>query len=264
MKILFIGDIVGKPGRDAIKELLPGLKKEFSLNFVIGNAENAAGGSGITASVAKDLFDAGVSVLTSGDHIWKKREIFEIINSESRILRPANFPPGTPGAGFGVFKNNNALIGVINIVGRVFMDALECPFRTVMQAQEALAKQTKIIIVDIHAEATSEKVALGWYLDGKVSAVLGTHTHIQTADEKVLPNGTAYITDVGMTGPCDSVIGRKIEDVLERFITCVPTRFEVAENNVQVQGVVVDIDENTGKAKSITRLQRKVADKIND
>ncbi|MDD5166982.1 MAG: TIGR00282 family metallophosphoesterase, partial [Candidatus Omnitrophica bacterium] len=198
-------------------------------------------------------------VLTSGDHIWKKREIFDIINQEARILRPVNFPPGTPGSGSGLFKVKDKLkVGVINVNGRVFMEPLECPFRATKQAQEELHKDTPIIIVDIHAEATSEKVALGWYLDGKVSAVLGTHTHIQTADEKILPGGTAYITDVGMTGPYDSVIGRRKEDVLERFITSVPVRFEVAEDNIQLHGAIIDIDENTGKANSITRIQKKL------
>lgn len=254
MKILFIGDIVGRPGREVIKNSLPALKKEHGLDFVIANAENAAAGSGITSSVAEELFDAGVNVLTSGDHIWKKREIFEIINEEERILRPVNFPSGSPGRGYGIFKTKEGLkVGVINVNGRVFMEALECPFKTTKQAGEELKKETNIIIVDIHAEATSEKVALGWYLDGKVSAVLGTHTHIQTADERILPGGTAYITDVGMTGPYDSVIGRRKEDVLERFITCVPTRFEVAEGNVQLHGVILDVDENTGQALSIIR-----------
>jgi metallophosphoesterase (TIGR00282 family) len=259
MNILFIGDIVGSPGREAVKKLLPELKKEYHLDFMIANAENAAGGSGITPAVAEELFASGLDVLTSGDHIWKKREVLEIIEQEERILRPANFPAGAPGRGWGLFKTKDALkVGVVNVQGRVFMEALECPFRTSRQAQEALSKDTKIIIVDIHAEATSEKVALGWYLDGKVSAVLGTHTHIQTADERILPGGLAYITDVGMTGPVDSVIGRKIEDVLERFLTCVPTRFEVAKENIQLQGVVLDIDEKTGKAKSIERIQRKL------
>lgn len=260
MNILFIGDIVGAPGREAVKKLLPGLKKELELDFIIANAENAAGGSGITASVAEELFTAGLNVLTSGDHIWKKRDIFEIICKEERILRPVNFPSAAPGRGEGLFKAKNGLeIGVINVQGRVFMQALECPFKSAWQARETLFKETKVIIVDIHAEATSEKVAFGWYLDGKVSAVLGTHTHIQTADEKILPQGTAYITDVGMTGPCDSVIGRRIEDVLQRFITCVPTRFEVAKENVELQGVVLNIDEKTGKASSIIRLQRKLS-----
>jgi metallophosphoesterase (TIGR00282 family) len=259
MNILFIGDIVGSPGREAVQKLLPSLKKEYSLDFVIANAENAAGGSGITSKVAKELFDSGIDVLTSGDHIWKKREIFEIINEEERILRPLNFPAGAPGRGWGKFKTkNNLQVGVMNVQGRVFMEALECPFRMSQRAQEELAKDCKIIIVDIHAEATSEKVALGWYLEGKVSAVLGTHTHIQTADERILPAGTAYLTDVGMTGPVDSVIGRRTEDVLERFISGIPTRFEVAKDNVQLQGAVVDIDEQTGKARSIERIQRKL------
>lgn len=259
MNILFIGDIVGNPGREAVKQLLPGLKKEFSLDFIIANAENAAGGSGITPKVAEELFGAGVNVLTSGDHIWKKREIFEIIDREERILRPLNFPVGVAGRGSGLFQADNGLkVGVINVNGRVFMEALECPFKVARQATQDLSKDTKIIFVDIHAEATSEKVALGWYLNGQVSAVLGTHTHIQTADEKILPGGTAYITDVGMAGPLDSVIGRKIEDVLERFLTGVPVRFEVASENTQLQGVVVGIEESTGKAKSIVRIQKKL------
>jgi len=259
MKILFIGDIVGSPGREAVKKLVPELKKEHNLDFVIANAENASGGSGITLKVAEELFAAGADVLTSGDHIWKKKEIFEFINEEKRVLRPLNFPADAPGRGFGVFKAKNGVkVGVININGRVFMDALECPFKTALLAQKELIKDTKIIILDIHAEATSEKVALGWYLDGKVSAVLGTHTHIQTADEKILPNGTAYITDAGMTGPYDSVIGRKISDVLERFLTLIPVRFEVAEGNIQLHGAVVDVDEDTGKARSIKRIQKKL------
>lgn len=259
MKILFIGDVVGSPGREAIKKLLPGLKQEYALDFVIANAENAAGGSGITARVAQDLFDSGVSVLTSGDHIWKKSEIFEIISKEERILRPINYPSGAPGSGFGLFKTQSGIkIGVINVLGRVFLEALDSPFKTTLSAVEALSKDTKIIIVDMHAEATSEKIALGWYLDGKVSAVVGTHTHIQTADEKILPQGTAYITDLGMTGPYDSVIGRKIENVLDRFISAIPVRFEVASENIQLHGVVLDIDESTGRARSIERIQRKV------
>jgi metallophosphoesterase (TIGR00282 family) len=261
MNILFIGDIVGSPGREAMKQLLPELKKDYNLDFVIANAENAAGGSGITPRVAEELFGLGVNVLTSGDHIWKRREAFELINNEERILRPANFPAGAPGRGWGLFKaKDNFKVGVINVNGRVFMEALECPFRVSRQLQEDLSKETKIIVVDIHAEATSEKIALGWYLDGKVSAVLGTHTHIQTADERILPGGTAYITDVGMTGPMDSVIGRRIEDVLERFLTAVPTRFEVAKDNIQLHGAVLDIDEQTGKASSIVRIQRRLQD----
>lgn len=259
MKTLFIGDIVGSPGREAVKKLLPELKEEYRLDFTIANAENASGGSGITLKVAEELFAAGVDVLTSGDHIWKKREIFEFIDQQPRILRPLNFPPGVPGEGCGVFKTKKGVkIGVINVNGRVFMEALECPFRLSMSACENLAKETKIIILDMHAEATSEKVALGWFLEGRASAVLGTHTHIQTADEKILPKGTAYITDVGMTGPYQSVIGRRVEDVLQRFLTAVPVRFEVADENIQLHGAVVEVDEDTGKAKSIVRVQKKL------
>lgn len=261
MNILFIGDIVGNPGREAIRKLLPELKKEFSLDFVVANAENSAGGSGITPGIAEELVGSGVDVLTSGDHIWKKREILQVIGTEKHILRPANFPEAAPGNGWGVFKAGNAVsVGVINLQGRVFMEALDCPFKAAKIALEKISKETKIIIVDIHAEATSEKIALGWYLDGEVSAVLGTHTHVQTADERILPNGTAYLTDAGMTGPCDSVIGRRVEDVLERFLTLVPTRFEVAKENVQLQGAVIDIDEKTGKANSIVRIQKKLTD----
>jgi metallophosphoesterase (TIGR00282 family) len=258
MKILFIGDIVGSPGRQAVKDLLPGLSKEHNLDFVVANAENAAGGSGITPRVAQELFSAGVDVLTSGDHIWKKRDVFEIIDQEEKILRPLNFPGQAPGRGAGVFKKKGKTIGVINIQGRVFMEALECPFRSARQAREELAKETKVLLLDIHAEATSEKIAMGWYLDGLVSAVVGTHTHIQTADERILPGGTAYITDTGMTGPYDSVIGRQTQDVLQRFLTCVPTRFEVATENVQLHGVLLDIDEDTGRARNITRIQKKL------
>jgi len=259
MKILFIGDIVGKPGREAVRVILPKLKKEHALDFVIANAENASGGSGITSKVSEELFSFGVDVLTSGDHIWKKKEIFELINQDDRILRPVNYPCQAPGQGKRVFKTKSGeRIGVINVNGRVFMEALECPFKTALAAYEELSKETKVVVVDIHAEATSEKVALGWYLDGKASAILGTHTHIQTADEKILPQGTAYITDTGMCGAYDSVIGRKIDDVLTRFLTLIPVRFEVAEENVQLHAVVIDIDEKSGKARSITRIQEKL------
>lgn len=259
MKILFIGDIVGSPGRRAVKELLPLLKEEHSLDFVIANAENASSGSGIIPKVADELFDSGVDVLTSGDHIWKKKEIFELINREKRILRPINFPALAPGRGSNIFTaKSGQKVGVINVNGRVFMDTLECPFKTTLAAQKELIQETKIIIVDIHAEATSEKVALGWYLDGKVSAVLGTHTHIQTADEKILPQGTAYLTDAGMCGPYDSVIGRNVDHVLERFLTRVPVRIEVAQGNIQLHGAVLDIDDETGKARSITRIQKRL------
>ncbi|MDD5115527.1 MAG: TIGR00282 family metallophosphoesterase [Candidatus Omnitrophica bacterium] len=259
MKILFIGDIVGKPGREAVKKLVPFLKQEEGVDFVIANAENASGGSGITSKVSAEIFSSGVDVITSGDHIWKKSEIFALINQEERILRPLNFPAGAPGRGAAVFSSRKGVkVGVINVNGRVFMDALECPFKAALKAAQELAKETKIIIVDIHAEATSEKIALGRYLDGKVSAVLGTHTHIQTADEKILPGGCAYITDAGMTGPYDSVIGRRVEDVLTRFLSSIPVKFEVADSDIQLHGALLEIDEATGKAVSIARVQKKL------
>ena len=255
MNILFIGDTVGRPGRQLLKVLLPGLKEEYDVDFTIANVENAAGGSGITPGVATEIFDYGIDVFTAGDHIFKKRDVLSIIDDESRILRPANFPPATPGRGAGIFKAaNGESVGVINLLGRVFMEPRECPFRIVKEEIESM--QSKIITLDFHAEATSEKVAMGWYLDGLVSAILGTHTHIQTADEKILPKGSAYITDVGMTGPQYSVIGRKIEDVLAKFITQVDRRFEVATDDLQLQAVLLDIDERTGKATSIKRIKK--------
>lgn len=259
MKVLFVGDIVGKVGRDAIGKLLPQLKKEFAIDFVIANAENAAGGSGVTPRVYKELIGYGIDLISSGDHIWKRRDIFETIDDYPQLLRPSNFPPGVPGRGSAIFKSKNGLkVAVINLLGRVFMQPVDCPFRAAKQEIEQLSKEAQVIIVDIHAEATSEKIALGWYLDGMVSAVLGTHTHVQTADQRILPKGSAYITDAGMTGPIDSVIGRRVEDVLERFLTQVPTRFEIATENIQLQGVIIDIDEKTGKAASIERIQRKI------
>ena len=214
MKILFIGDIVGEPGRRAVEELLPGLKTAYGVEFVIGNAENVAGGSGITPSLADELFDHGIDVITSGDHIWKRKEIIDRIESDRRILRPANYPKGVPGSGSTVVKSESGTdVGVINLIGRVFMQALECPFRVAKEEVDKIKNKARVIIVDMHAEATSEKIALGWYLDGQVSAIVGTHTHVQTADDKILPNGTAFLCDAGMTGPLDGVIGRKKEQI---------------------------------------------------
>ena len=259
MRILFIGDIVGKPGREALRILLPQLAKKYKVDFSIANAENAAGGSGITPRIAEELFGFGLNMLTSGDHIWKRKEVLEILDSEMRILRPANYPPGSPGRGCGIIETKKGkTLGVINLEGRVFMSTLDCPFKCAKAAIEELKEKTPVILVDIHAEATSEKIALGWFLDGMVSAVLGTHTHVQTADEKILPGGTAYITDLGMTGPYDSVIGRKVEQILARFLTQMPVRFEMAQDNVQLHGVVLDIDEKTGRARSIERIQEKL------
>lgn len=259
MRILFLGDIVGSPGRDIVKELLPAFRKKEKLDFVIANAENAAGGSGLTPPLVDELTRAGVDAITSGDHIWKKREIYDYLNTTDRVLRPANYPRGVPGTG-GLIVTSHAghKVGVINLVGRVFMEAVECPFRTAREEVEKLSGKTNIIIVDMHAEATSEKIALGWFLDGTVSAIVGTHTHIQTADEKILPQGTAYITDCGMTGPYDSVIGRRKEEIIERFLTQLPTRFEMASDGVEMHGVMIDIDERTGKATGIKRVQEKL------
>ncbi len=255
MKILFIGDIVGSPGRRAAQKLVPKLKKREGVDLIIANCENAAGGSGVTPRIARELFDTGIDMMTSGDHIWKRKEVIEVLDQNPNILRPLNYPSGVPGMGFHCIKTAGGIpCGVINLVGRVFMEPVECPFKNAQEAIDELKKETKIIIVDIHAEATSEKIALGWYLDGMVSAVLGTHTHVQTADERVLPQGTAYITDVGMTGPHDSVIGRKKEQILTRFLTQLPTRFEMAEGDVQLNGAIIEIDESTGKARSIKRV----------
>ena len=262
MRILFIGDIVGKPGREAVRILLPELKKKYRLDLCIANAENVAGGSGITPRLAEELFSYGLNMLTSGDHIWKRKEVLEILDSEMRILRPANYPAESPGRGYGIIETKKGQkVGVINLEGRVFMSSLSCPFKCAQEAARQIKEKTQIILVDFHAEATSEKIALGWFLDGMVSAVLGTHTHVQTADERILPGGTAYITDLGMTGPYDSVIGRKVEQILARFLTQMPVRFEMASENVQLHGVVLEIDDKTGKAKSITRIQEKLEQK---
>ncbi|MEW6535745.1 MAG: TIGR00282 family metallophosphoesterase [Candidatus Auribacterota bacterium] len=258
MKILFIGDVVGKPGRTVIKDLLPSLKDEFQLDVCIANAENSAGGSGITAQAVDELNMAGIDVITSGDHIWRNKDIFQIINHRATILRPANFPTATPGNASCVITTSKGIrVGVVNVLGRVFMKPiLDCPFRAMQAELAEIREKTKIIIVDFHAEATSEKIAMGWYLDGQVSAIVGTHTHIPTADNKILPKGTAYITDVGMVGAQKSVLGRDIEPVLKHFVTGLPSRFTVATEQVCIQGVIIDIDEKTGKARSITRLER--------
>ena len=259
MKILFIGDIVGEPGRRAVRELLPKIRKRESVDFVVANGENVAGGSGITPQLAKELFGYDIDVLTTGDHIWKRKEIVEAQEWDSRLLRPANYPRQTPGFGATVVESKAGVsVAVIDLLGRVFMQPVECPFRVAKEEIERVKNKARVIIIDMHAEATSEKIALGWYLDGLVSAIIGTHTHVQTADEKVLPNGTAFICDAGMTGPFDSVIGRKKEQVLTRFVTQMPARFEVADSDVQLHGVIVDVDDKTGKAYSIKRIQEKL------
>jgi len=247
---------VGRPGRDVTKRLLAPLKEKEKIDCIIANGENAAGGSGLTPKITEELFDNGIDVMTSGDHIWKKREIYDVLNTTTKLVRPANYPEGSPGLGSTVIDVPSCgKIGVINLIGRVFMEAVDCPFKGVDAEIKKIKDKTSVIIVDMHAEATSEKVAMGWYLDGRVSAVLGTHTHIQTADEKILPKGTAYLTDCGMTGPYDSVIGRNKDNIIQRFLTQLPTRFEMATGNVEMHGAMIDIDDKTGKAASIRRIQ---------
>ena len=261
MRILFIGDIVGEPGRHAIKDLVPKIVKKEKIDFIVANGENVAGGSGITPALVDELLGYGIDVITSGDHIWKRKEITERLSQDARILRPANYPREAPGFGSTVVQSKSGVdVGVINIQGRVFMQAIEDPFRVVKSEVEKIKNKTRIIIVDVHAEATSEKMALGWLLDGSVSAVIGTHTHVQTADEKILPKGTAFLTDAGMTGPFDSVIGRNKEQILTRFMTQMPTKFEMAEGDIQLHGAIIEIDEKTGKADSIKRIQEKLKD----
>ena len=255
VKLLFIGDIVGQPGRRAVAELLPKLRKEHRLDFVIANGENSAGGSGITPKTAGEIFSAGADVITSGDHLWDQKEVMELLANEKRFLRPLNYPPGTPGQGSAVFQiNKRPPIAVLNAQGRTFMPPLENPFLLALDEVKRLREQTKIIFVDFHAEATSEKIAFARMLDGQVSAVVGTHTHVQTADEQIFPGGTAYLTDAGFTGPHESVLGREIKPVLKRFLTNMPQRFEVAKDRVLLHGAVIEIDEATGKAIKIQRV----------
>jgi 2',3'-cyclic-nucleotide 2'-phosphodiesterase len=255
VKLLFIGDIIGKPGRQAVSRELHRLVDRHMVDLVIANGENAAGGFGITEETANDLYRCGIQVLTSGNHIWDKKDSLDFINREERLLRPANYPEGTPGRGSAVYKTAAGLkVAILNLEGRVFMNNLECPFRVADREISRLQEETPIILVDFHAEATSEKTSLGWYLDGRVSALIGTHTHIQTADERILPGGTAYLTDAGMTGGIDSVIGVKKEEAITKFLTQLPAKFDVAKNNLRLNGVVVAVDETSGQAVSIERI----------
>ncbi|MBF8301498.1 MAG: Metallophosphoesterase [Acidobacteria bacterium] len=255
MNILFVGDIVGRPGRELIRKGLRALVDRYSLDLVIANAENSAAGFGITKDIGATLLEWGVDVMTSGNHIWDKKEAIDYIASEPRLLRPANYPAGVPGRGAYVAQTGDGRsVGVINVMGRVFMLNIDDPFAVVLREIEKIRHQTRVIIVDFHAEATSEKIAMGWYLDGKVTAVIGTHTHVQTADERVLPNGTAYLTDAGMTGPHDSIIGMEKAPSLARFLTAMPSRFEPATGNPRLNGVVIEADDKTGRATRITRI----------
>jgi len=255
VRILFIGDIVGRPGRDLVKQGLPALVDHHGADFVIANAENAAAGFGITREIGEQLLDYGVDVMTSGNHIWDKREALDYIGIEPRLLRPANYPAGAPGNGSYLGRTRAGVsIGVVNVMGRVFMLNIDDPFAVVLKEIEALKARTRIVFVDFHAEATSEKLAMGWHLDGIVTAVIGTHTHVQTADDRILPKGTAYLTDAGMTGPHDSIIGVDIGAALGRFLNALPARFETATGNPILHGVIVEADEQTGRAIDIERL----------
>jgi metallophosphoesterase (TIGR00282 family) len=254
LRILVIGDIIGKPGRNAVKEILPGLCDEHNIDLVVGNGENAAGGLGLTPSTAEELFDSGIDVITTGNHIWAYKEIIPYLDSELAILRPLNYPPMNPGRGY-LLKNNVLLI---NLVGRVFMGHVDCPFRAMDQLLAEFEHKSTPIIVDFHAEATSEKVAMGRYLDGRVSAVLGTHTHVGTIDAHILPGGTAYVTDIGMVGPIDSVIGDDPDSVINRFLTQMPSRLSVGKGKVSFDAILVEVDKNTGKAVDIKRIQKVV------
>ncbi len=260
--LLFIGDIVGRPGRDLLRHGLAALASHHNVDLIIANVENAAAGHGITPDIANDLFEYGVHVMTGGNHTWDKKEIFPYIVKQPRMIRPANYPDGAPGLGRYVARaENGVMVGVVNAMGRVFMTPLDDPFRVVLEQIELVkAAGAQIVFVDFHAEATSEKVAMGWHLDGKVAAVVGTHTHVQTADDRVLPKGTAYITDVGMTGPHDSVIGVDRLAVVHRFLSAMPQRFETAAENPRLNGVVVQADETTGLATSISRVNVSLKD----
>ncbi|HEY6999412.1 MAG TPA: TIGR00282 family metallophosphoesterase [Candidatus Binatia bacterium] len=256
MRILILGDVVGRPARRAMRDILPGLIEREKADLIIANAENAAGGMGVDIKSAKELLSAGVHVLTSGNHIWKKKEIYSFLEEHETLIRPANFPAGAPGRGWCFWRHNELRALIINLQGRVFMpNHVEDPFRCADELLQNHGRLSPVIIVDMHGEATSEKTAMGWYLDGRASVVYGTHTHVPTADERILPNGTAYITDVGMCGPLDSVIGMEREVVIQGFLTQLPRQFEVAKDNVALQGIITDIDEKNGRAREIRRFR---------
>ena len=261
MRILFIGDIFGKPGREIVRRAVPALVERESLDFVIANVENSAAGFGVTGDIADTILSYGVDAMTTGNHVWDKKEVLDYIPRQPKLLRPANFPVGVPGRGSYVGQTRTGEpIGVINVMGRIFMQPLDDPFALVLKEIEAMRAKARVIFVDFHAEATSEKLAMGWHLDGRVTAVVGTHTHVQTADERILPKGTAYLTDAGMTGPHDSIIGVTTEIALSRFVTALPARFEAATGPGRLNGVIVTADQATGKATAIERLNLSAAD----
>ncbi len=255
MKIMMIGDVYGEPGRAALARLVPRLREQHHADFIVVNVENSAGGFGVTQPIAESVLELGVDVLTTGNHVWDKKDTASWIGKENRVLRPANYPVGTPGAGYVTVKAGPHRVTVINLMGRVFMNPIDCPFRKAEAILETVGSETPIRLVDFHCEATSESVAMGWWLDGKVSAVVGTHRHVQTADERVLPGGTAYITDLGMTGPTDGVIGVDREQILQRFLYQMPIRFETAKGPAALHGVVITVDPETGRASDIERLR---------
>ena len=260
MKLLFIGDVVGQPGRRAVRDLLPKLRDRHGIEMVIANGENSAGGSGITPATAKELFDAGVHVITSGDHLWDQKEVNTLLETEPRFLRPLNYPPEVIGRGSTIWKTQSGIeVGVINVQGRTFMPPLENPFTVIQAEVTKMRRTTRVIFVDMHAEATSEKIAIARMLDGQVSAVVGTHTHVQTADEQIFPNGTAYLSDAGFTGPQESVLGREIEPIIKRFLTNTPQRFGVATGNVVLKGALIDINPQSGEATNIQRVSEALA-----
>lgn len=254
LNILFVGDIVGNPGRKALRIFLLDFLKKNRMDFCIANCENAAGGFGITLPVAKEFLSNGIDVITMGNHTWSKKEALSFIDSEKRIIRPANFPTGVPGSSSALVTKNNMTLGVVNLVGRVFMDPVDCPFQAAEREVTLLKRETRAILVDMHAEATSEKLALAWHLDGKVSCVAGTHTHVQTSDERILPCGTAYITDVGMTGPRDGILGMNRDTIIKRFITGIQTKFDIAAGQVLLNAIYLKVDEKTGRAETIERI----------
>ena len=255
LRLLFLGDIIGEPGRRAVIEMLPTLKSAWELDFVVVNGENVAAGRGITPKLAIDLLRCGGAVITTGDHVWDQKDIVSFIDTEPRLLRPINYPEGTPGGGSIVLETAKGKVGVINVQGRTFMlPALENPFRRIWDEVEQMREQTPVIFVDVHAETTSEKIALGRFLDGKVSVVAGTHTHVQTADEQIFPGGTAFICDAGMCGPTESVLGREIQPIVQRFYSSMPVNFPVAKGEVKLHGLMVDIDEENGRAMSVQRV----------
>jgi metallophosphoesterase (TIGR00282 family) len=255
MRILFLGDIVGKPGRRAVERVVPRLIDTHNLALVVANCENVTDGSGVDSDAAQRLLASGIDVLTSGNHIWRRNEIVDFIEADDRLLRPLNYPPENPGKGWTVFETAGGVpVAVVNLIGRVFMDSVDCPFRAIDQTLPSLAKQARVIVVDMHGEATSEKGAMGWFLNGRVTAVLGSHTHVQTADERILPGGTAFITDAGMCGPLESVLGVDPDAAIRRFITHMPSKLEVAHGPAAVEGVVLEVEDSTGRALDIRRV----------